>query len=103
MRGCANVLRMENIKMRRLRNSRRHFLQSALGTGAISLLTDEFARAAPIGVDVLDAAASKSIFDRTAYKDAVIIDSIRLVRKGQEHFLHIRSKDGAEGISVDNG
>jgi L-alanine-DL-glutamate epimerase-like enolase superfamily enzyme len=33
----------------------------------------------------------------------VIIESIELLRKGREHFVRVRSRDGAEGISVDNG
>jgi len=32
----------------------------------------------------------------------VIIESIELVRKGREHFVHVRSKEGAEGIAVTN-
>lgn len=33
----------------------------------------------------------------------VVIESMELLRKGKEYFLRVRSRDGAEGISVDNG
>ncbi len=36
-------------------------------------------------------------------KDPVIIESIELLRQGRDHFVRVRSKDGAEGISVDDG
>jgi L-alanine-DL-glutamate epimerase-like enolase superfamily enzyme len=32
-----------------------------------------------------------------------VIDSIRLLRKNRDYLIHVRSKDGAEGISLDNG
>lgn len=51
----------------------------------------------------LDAAAARPVLDRRFFKDPVIIESIELLRKGREHFLRVRSKDGVEGISVDNG
>ena len=28
---------------------------------------------------------------------------IELLKKGRDHFVRVRSRDGAEGISVDNG
>jgi L-alanine-DL-glutamate epimerase-like enolase superfamily enzyme len=34
--------------------------------------------------------------------DPVIIDSIQLLRNERDHFVRVRSRDGAEGISVDN-
>jgi L-alanine-DL-glutamate epimerase-like enolase superfamily enzyme len=43
------------------------------------------------------------VLDRAPFKGPVIIESIELLRKGREHFLRVRSQDGAEGISVDNG
>jgi L-alanine-DL-glutamate epimerase-like enolase superfamily enzyme len=43
------------------------------------------------------------VLDRAAFKDPVIIESIELLRKDREYFLRVRSKEGATGISVDNG
>lgn len=53
--------------------------------------------------DMLDAAAARAVLDPKRLNDPVIIESIELLRKGREHFLRVRSKDGAVGISVDNG
>ena len=38
-----------------------------------------------------------------AFEDPIIIDSVELLQKGKDHFVRVRSQDGAEGISVDNG
>jgi hypothetical protein len=43
------------------------------------------------------------VVDLSGLNEPVIIDSIALLRKDGEYFLRVRSKDGAEGISVDNG
>jgi L-alanine-DL-glutamate epimerase-like enolase superfamily enzyme len=36
------------------------------------------------------------------FTSPVIIDSLRLLQKGEEYFVHVRSRDGAEGVSVIN-
>src|SRR6185369_98293 len=41
--------------------------------------------------------------DVAGLKSPVIIESVQLLRKGRNHFVRVRSKDGAEGIAVDNG
>jgi L-alanine-DL-glutamate epimerase-like enolase superfamily enzyme len=51
----------------------------------------------------LDEAAAKPVLELKGLKDPVIIESIELLRKGRDHFLRVRSQEGAEGISVDNG
>ena len=48
-------------------------------------------------------AANQPIVKISAFKDPVIIESIELLQKGKDHFVRVRSKDGAEGISVDDG
>jgi L-alanine-DL-glutamate epimerase-like enolase superfamily enzyme len=35
-------------------------------------------------------------------RSPVLIESVRLLKKDNEHFVHVRSKDGAEGISLAN-
>jgi L-alanine-DL-glutamate epimerase-like enolase superfamily enzyme len=37
------------------------------------------------------------------FKNPIIIQSVELLQKGKDHFVRVRSQDGAEGISVDNG
>jgi L-alanine-DL-glutamate epimerase-like enolase superfamily enzyme len=83
--------------------NRRNFLGAAAGVGALSLVHPKFGSAADVDHDTLDAAAARPVLDRSPFHDPIIIDSIELLRKGREHFVRVRSKDGAEGVSVDNG
>ncbi len=50
----------------------------------------------------LDLAASLPVLKREEFKSPVIIESIRLLKQGSEYLVHVRSKDGAEGVSVTN-
>jgi len=50
----------------------------------------------------LDQAAAKPVLRLDGLTSPVIIESIRLLKKGNDHFIHVRSKDGAEGISLAN-
>lgn len=50
----------------------------------------------------LDRAAARPVVRREGLTSPVIIESIRLLKKGNEYFVHVRSKDGAEGVSVTN-
>ena len=51
----------------------------------------------------LHRAAEQPILDLSGLDEPVVIDSIRLLEKDGERFVHVRSKDGAEGISLTNG
>jgi len=82
---------------------RRRLLQSAAGALAASAWSGCGPSAAPgPTLQDLDAAAASATLDLDGLTSPVIIDSIRLLRKENEHFIHIRSSDGAEGISVTN-
>jgi L-alanine-DL-glutamate epimerase-like enolase superfamily enzyme len=85
--------------------SRRQFLGTAAAAGAFSILPARpaFAAKNKITDDVLEKAAAVPVVDFKNLKDPVIIESIELLRKGKNHFVRVRSKDGAEGISVDDG
>lgn len=84
--------------------SRRHFIGKAAGLGALafadpaSLLAQEY----PGASRDLVAAASRPVLDVTRLNGPVIIESIDLLRKGRQHFIRVRSTDGAEGIALDN-
>ena len=84
--------------------SRRHFLQTAAGISAAALVGHAAApaRASDLTVADLDTAATRPVLKKELFDAPVVIDSIRLLKKGNEHFVHIRSKDGAEGISLTN-
>jgi L-alanine-DL-glutamate epimerase-like enolase superfamily enzyme len=87
--------------------SRRRFL-GAIGTGAIGL-TSAYAGPPPTkraasrpDVRDLDRAAAAPVLRLDGLTSPVIIESLRLLKKDGEHFVHVRSKDGAEGVSVAN-
>ncbi len=48
----------------------------------------------------LDRAAAAPVLRREGLSAPVIIDSIRLLKKGGDYIVHVRSKDGAEGVSL---
>src|SRR6266850_2948636 len=87
--------------------SRRGFFSAGAGAGAFSLVARQ-TNAAPARRDSsldtrLEQAAAKPVLRLAGLNSPIIIESIELFRKGREHFLRVRSQDGAEGISVDNG
>ena len=54
-------------------------------------------------VEALERAAEAPILCLDGLDRPVIIESIRLIRKGREYYVHARSKDGAEGLAFTNG
>lgn len=82
--------------------TRRSLLASAAtGTAAFAGAVKERKPAAPVvRVEELDRIAARPVLKRELFKDPLIIDSIRLLKSGNEHFVHVRTKSGAEGISV---
>jgi L-alanine-DL-glutamate epimerase-like enolase superfamily enzyme len=89
--------------------TRRRFLTRAAGAGALGLVPPALAHSPPkpapasVSDSALEQAAAKPVLQLKGLKEPVIIDSIQLLRQGREHFLRVRDKHGAEGISVDNG
>ncbi len=59
-------------------------------------------RAGP-SIDELDAAATVPILDLSGLDTPLTIDSIRLLDNGRDQFVHVRTKDGAQGVSLTNG
>jgi L-alanine-DL-glutamate epimerase-like enolase superfamily enzyme len=55
-----------------------------------------------VTAEQLEEEAAKPVLATSGFKSPVVIDSIELLRKDREHFVRVRSKDGAEGISVTN-
>jgi L-alanine-DL-glutamate epimerase-like enolase superfamily enzyme len=91
--------------------NRRHFLEASAAAATLAAAGCGQSAASPeprlesVGpsAEALDAAAAKPILNVDDIKSPVIIDSIRVLRKGDEDFIHIRSKDGAEGLALTNG
>ncbi len=55
-----------------------------------------------VSLKELENAASAPVLRAEEVSSPLVIESIQLLRKGREHFVHVRSKDGAEGVSVTN-
>src|SRR5262245_3479577 len=89
--------------------NRRSFLAGGSGLGAIGLAAgpederkpDKTPRSGP-RVEELDRTAAAPVLRLDGLKSPVIIDSIKLLKKDREYFVHVRSKDGAEGIGLTN-
>jgi L-alanine-DL-glutamate epimerase-like enolase superfamily enzyme len=97
---------------------RREFLASAVGAaagaGAAVLAESSWAAdnkvsvtkekaAANVSTESLDQAASRPVLLTEKFKEPAIIETVELLKKGKQHFVRVRCRDGAEGISVDNG
>ncbi|MBI3471300.1 MAG: mandelate racemase/muconate lactonizing enzyme family protein [Candidatus Solibacter usitatus] len=78
--------------------NRRNLLAGGLGAGASGLAP---AYAGPSPQD-LDRAAAAPVLKREGLRLPVIIDSIRLLKQDREYIVQVRSKDGAEGVSLTN-
>jgi len=85
--------------------TRRDFLAASASVGTLSFLGARSASAQGIEVsdEALETAAAKSVLSLKGLKDPVFIESIELLKKGRDYFVRVRSKDGAEGLAVDNG
>jgi L-alanine-DL-glutamate epimerase-like enolase superfamily enzyme len=85
--------------------NRRRMMQMTVGAGTAALLNGVSVAQdkVPLDIDRLDEVASASVLKRELFSDPVIIDSIELLQGEQDVFVRVRSKDGAEGISITNG
>ena len=87
---------------------RRDFIRSAaLGSGALLLPScqgDQTSRdRTPEVLEQLNEAAARLVLNPQEISSPVVIESMELLRSGRDVFLRVRSRDGAEGISVTNG
>jgi L-alanine-DL-glutamate epimerase-like enolase superfamily enzyme len=88
---------------------RRRFLAGAVWAGVAGLNPAyAFQRKAKNGrsggpdVRDLDKAAALPVLKTEGLKSPVIIESIKLLKKDRDYFVRVRSKDGAEGVSLTN-
>src|SRR4051794_3750462 len=86
-----------------MKTTRRTFVRGIAGFGALGALSPRASNAASPDVAALDKAAARPVLDLTALEESIEIESIELLKKGKEHFVRVRSTNGVEGISVDNG
>ncbi|MFB3828241.1 MAG: mandelate racemase/muconate lactonizing enzyme family protein [Bryobacteraceae bacterium] len=77
---------------------RREFLAGAAAAGA----APRGARAAGPPLAELDRAANAPVLRVSQIRSPVIIESMRLLKKGKDYLVHVRARDGAEGVSLPN-
>ncbi len=84
---------------------RRTMLRMTAAAGSLAVLPKApAARArATTSIEQLEAAARAPVLKRELFSSPVVIKSIELLRGRRDYFIRVRSKDGAEGIAVDNG
>ncbi|MGH9673194.1 MAG: mandelate racemase/muconate lactonizing enzyme family protein [Bryobacteraceae bacterium] len=80
--------------------NRRTFLAGMMTAGATAHAAPKPARGP--SNEELDRAAALPVLKRDSFRSPVIIESIRLLTKGRDTLVHVRSKDGAEGVSLTN-
>ncbi len=78
--------------------NRRGFLAGAMAAPAQRVPR----RAAGPSPEDLDRAAAVPVLKLDGLRSPVVIESIRLLRKDRDYIVHVRSKDGAEGVSLAN-
>src|SRR5262245_14109719 len=89
--------------------NRRNFLIGAMGAGAVGLNSanankGQAKKSSANGPSIqeLDKAAAAPVLKLDRVKSPVIIESIKFLKKDGEYFVHVRSKDGAEGVALTN-
>ncbi len=87
--------------------NRRAFLSTALAASAPLVAAAQArpresneARKPGPSLEALDRAAAAPVLKREAFASPVVIDSIRLLKKDKDFLVHVRSRDGAEGVSL---
>lgn len=56
-----------------------------------------------INIEILDEAAEKNVLELKEFNFPIIIESIKLLKADNEYYVHVRSRDGAEGLGFTNG
>jgi len=84
--------------------TRRSFVQSTVGLcGGAAAAGFAAGTSAGPSVEALDKAAAGPLLKLDSITSPVRIASIELLRGQRDHFVRVRSADGAEGIAVTNG
>ena len=90
-----------------MNQNRRRFLKSATIASASSIAlgsckTGDYTISEQVDYSKLDAALEKPVLKKELFVDPVIIETLELLRYENNFICRVRSKDGAEGISVGN-
>lgn len=82
--------------------NRRNFIRNAGAAGSAAFAAEAKPSHPKPSLADLDRAAALPVLKSDAFTSPVVIDSIRLLRRDKDYLVHIRSKDGAEGVSLVN-
>ncbi len=92
-----------------MRLNRRELLAGVIGAGAVRQAAahgdSSGSKQAGSGLPdprALDRAAAAPVLKLDGLNSPVIIESIRLLKKEKDYLVHVRSRDGAEGVSLTN-
>lgn len=87
-----------------MKTNRRKFISTSLAAGASAVLPSFSPDQVSLKekYDTLDEILKKPVLKREFFKAPVIIDTLELLKLGNSFLCRVRSKDGAEGISVAN-
>ena len=91
--------------------NRRNFVEMTAGAGLLSLLPG--CKSAPgkpkadshrrhLSLEELEKAAEAPVLNLEGLNSPLVIESIELLRKGRDYIVRVRSKDGAEGVTIPN-
>jgi len=87
-----------------MKTNRRRFLMSAALAGSASTLTSgrsvQGARPANTNYATLDRVLQQPVLKRELFRSPVMIESVELLRDRDNFICRVRSKDGAEGVSI---
>jgi len=91
--------------------NRRNFVELTAGAGLLSILpgckaTIGKPQASPhtrqVSLEKVENAAKAPVLNLDGLDSPLVIESFNLLRKGRDYILHVRSKDGAEGVAIPN-
>jgi len=87
-----------------MKSTRRKFIETSLAAGIGAALPGIITEKEDLiaKYSVLDEILRKPVLKKELFPDPVIIDTLELLRFGNTFLCRVRSKDGAEGISVAN-
>lgn len=84
--------------------SRRKFVSAGVGTGLAALPPNRAVAAPAAAINAryrkLDEILQQPVLKKQLFRTPVIIESVELLRFGNSYLCRVRSRDGAEGISV---
>ncbi|MDP6635779.1 MAG: mandelate racemase/muconate lactonizing enzyme family protein [Phycisphaerae bacterium] len=85
-------------------NTRRNFIKSAVGVGAIAAVsgTMSAAKRPKASAEALDRAAAGPVLKLDGLSVPIKIASVELMRGSGQYFVRVRSTDGAEGVAITN-